>query len=208
MARPQIPCPVPRCKGHVERAKHPSGATLEWCPTCERRLLQLEALQEKLRALDATPRTAPTRTGAPRDISDEELLALVKARCRTVKTLAKELKRGVNFVVGALRGGKIPSAALGRMHVIPLQSARAYSESFTRGQPLRDAGLQIIAALPRSEREALRADDVAKRAKRSRRSVSVWLANQRKRPELRRVPTLAANGRAVLTYWWQEVANG
>lgn len=202
MGRPQIPCQVPGCKGRIERGKHPSGAVLEWCATCERRLLQLEALQAKLATV------APAAAATSRTLSDAELLAQVAARCLTLKRLAKKLRRGVNGVLHAAKTHQIPSLVFGRTRILPVASAQAHFDAIPRRFRVQEAGRAIIAALPRSAREAIPARELARRAGRSEKSIHVWVSNQRKRPELRRVPSLTPDQRPVLAYWWQEADHG
>jgi hypothetical protein len=185
---------------------------LEWCATCERRLLQLESLQERLRTVDqqAVPRRVDPRErpdpSKTRDISDRELLDLVKRRVLTSRPLAKEIRRGVNSVLHAALTGAIPSFVIGRTRLIPRDSARLFFEAIPRKAPLRAAGQAVVAALPRLADEAIPAREVAKRSGQPLSSVYMWLSNQRERPELLRVPTQDARGRAVLAYWWKETS--
>lgn len=198
MARPQTPCAVPGCKGVMETGKR-DGATVAWCRACERRIAQLQSLREKLEA-------TPVASGRGGEVTDAQLVKLVAERCCNFTGAETRTKRGANTLRYAIRSKALPSALLGRLHVIPIGALMAWSASYQR-RPVSDRrSREIIASLPRSAAEAVTLEAWAARAKRSESTLSAW--SRKPRPALQRTPALNANGRPILTFWWKEASRG
>jgi hypothetical protein len=193
-------CRVPGCKGVLYHDTDNNGSLLSWCPDCEGRLKKLRLLRG----------VAPPRR--PVDLTDVELLQMVRARFGTIQTILRDIRRGHNAVVHAIETGNILSIRVsGRARLVSIASARAWAAATARKpKPAKQKSLRPrsalsatrIAALPRSAAEAVTVkallsrlpDDTPLR-------LGVWLAQNRGRPQLRREGT---PGR--YTYWWNEEA--
>lgn len=191
--------PAPRCKGVLEPGKR-DGVALSWCRACERRIEQLAALHARLEAM---PAAAPR--GAA-DVTDAQLVKLVAERCCNLTEAEERTKRGANTLRYAIQSKALPSAILGRLHVIPILSLMAWSASYSRRPSSDRRSREIIASLPRSAAEAVTLEAWAARAKRSESTLSAW--SRKHRAALQRTPALNANGRPILTLWWKEASRG
>lgn len=200
MARPQTPCAVPGCKGVLETGKR-DGATVAWCRACERRIAQLQSLREKLEA-------TPVASGRGGEVTDAQLVKLVAERCCNLTGAETRTKRGANTLRYAIRSKALPSALLGRLHVIPIGALMAWSASYQRRPVSERRSREIIASLPRTEAEAVSLDAWAVRAKRSTGTLGAWARNNAKDSRLQRTAVLGKGARPVLAYWWKEATRG
>lgn len=198
MGRRLPPCDVPRCKGQLEPGMR-DGRSTAWCRVCERRLLQVEALHEKVRGLEAAPQAS-----APRVPTDAELLALVKARVVHLNGAAAITNRSLNIIVEAAKHGAVPSVLLGRWRLFGRESLLAWNKGWQRKTCHAPVLAEYAAALPRDESKAVDVGALATRLKRSREAVQQWTARHLKHPQLRRRAALDQKGRAITLFWWQE----
>lgn len=199
MARASVtPCPVPRCKGTLEPGTR-AGKPAEWCRACERRIAQLEALHEA--------RTRDASEPAAKAMTEAQLMKLVQERCWNLGQCSKATRRSINLIRHAMRSGQIPSARIGRYHILPKASSAAWSKAYVRRTGPSKLHLATVAALPREASEALTLGGLARRAKRSRTGVAAWERANRKDPRLQRVPVFDEKQRPVVGYWWKEAAN-
>ena len=204
MARPSQPCPVPGCKGRLERGKHPDGETREWCAVCERRLLQLRALQEKLDRQERTQSRARAADGAPRDPTDAELLQMVRDRLVLGRGATQVAGRSLNLILQAEKDGRIPSVVLGRCRLFGRKTLQAWGRAYERKPIVLPQTREYIAALPREESAAITPHELVRRAKREVAAAQNWIAKNAALPQLRRRAALDKQGRARLLLWWQE----
>lgn len=204
MARAAVPCSVPGCKGRIERGKHPDGSTRDWCPVCERRLLQLRDLQSKLAA---QPESAPVAPGAAvREPTDAELLQLVRDRLVMGRAASQVAGRSLNLILDAEKRGQIPVAAIGRYKLYGRLTLQAWGKAYQRKPIILPQTRAYIAALPREESKAITLHELAGRTKRKLSAAQMWAAQNVERPQLRRRATLDGKGRPQLLLWWQEGA--
>lgn len=201
MARPQTPCAVPGCKGVMEPGKR-DGATVAWCRACERRIAQLQSVRAQL---EARPAAASVGVG---DVTDAQLVKLVAERCCNLTGAETRTKRGANTLRYAIQSKALPSALLGRLHVIPIGALMAWSASYKRRPQSERRSREIIASLPRTEAEAVSLDAWAERAKRSTGTLGAWARNNSKDARLQRTAVLGKGARPVLAYWWKEATRG
>lgn len=204
MARLGASCPVPRCKGRLELGTQ-DRKTVEWCPVCERRILQLEQLHQKLAAMEvAQPIARAGKSGA--ELSDAELLALVTKHLVNQQDAAKLAGRSMNLVSDAIVSGQLPAARLGRMLLLGRRSVTAWAGEWTRRGLILPTTRQYLDNLPRVPDDAITADDFAQRVHKRPIAVQQWLAAHKDNPRLKRRATLDARQRAVVLYWWDETA--
>jgi len=196
MARVQTPCTVPGCKGVMETGKR-DGATVAWCRACERRIAQLQSLREKLEA-------TPVASGRGGEVTDAEIVKLVAERCCTLTGAEQKTKRGANTLRYAIRSKALPSAILGRLHVIPIGALMAWSASYQRRPVSERRSREIIASLPRTAAGAISLEAWATRAKRSPGTLGAWARNNKQDVRLQRASVIDAAGRPVLAFWWKE----
>lgn len=210
MSRRFPPCDVPGCKGQLEPGSRDGRATA-WCRTCERRLAQLTALHEKVRALEAAPPSAPrgapvTPVTAP-SLSDADLLRLIGARVLTLQGAVALTKRSWNILSSAAKRNEIPYVRLGRVWLFGHESLVAWNATWKRRTPELPATRELIAALPREEAKAIPVASWAKRAKRTPEAVALWQRKHLTEQRLRRRAALDGKGRAVTLFWWQEATD-
>ncbi len=203
MSRRFPPCDVPGCKGQMEPGSR-DGRTTAWCRTCERRLAQLTALHEKVRALEAAPARVPA-AAAP-TMSDGELLGIIAQRVVTLRGAVALTRRGLNSLYDGARRQEIPYLQFGRVWFFGRESLLAWSATRGRDRRVMPATREIIAALPREEARAISQDTWASSAQRTTHAIALWQRKHVRDPRLRRRATLDAKGRAVTLFWWQEDA--
>lgn len=166
----------------MEGSKVVEGRIQTWCTTCERRILQLAALHERRSTHD--------------DISDEQLLQLVRTRLRPLSHAIAAIRKATNVVCDAVKRGEIPSVKIATMILVPLRSAEAWRDA--RDGRL-DVHRKVLAVLPKTDALALRPGEIADRAGVSANAVREWLYQHRNNPQIRR-----EGGTTVHRYWWHE----
>lgn len=205
MARPKAPCPVPGCKGSLEPGKK-DGKPVEYCPVCERRIHQLAALHKKLAEAE-NGRSAPASRGVQVDrqaLDDAALIALVRERFLTLKSAARDVKRGLNLLREAVEGGEILCLRLSaRFFLVSRAGALAWAAS----RPPRYLASVIAEAIPRTPLQAVTAEELAALAKVPKHSVYTWLSRAKDEKRLQVTAKLNARQVAARAYWWQEANN-
>lgn len=199
--RSRRPCMVPGCRGLLETGTR-DGRLVDWCPVCERRILQLRMRERQVAELEARLATPP----ASGPLSDDELLALIPQRFMSAKACARSTRRSSNVTTAAIKTGEIHHVRLGRLILVSRASAKAWAASWTRRRAEGSRTRKVLAVLPREASAALGVREIAEACQLSPGAVSQWASAQKGRRELQRVAALDARGKPILRFWWQEEA--
>lgn len=200
-AAPPAPerCRVPDCGGWLTHVTDGMGNLLSYCGACEIRVRQVKILR------NGAPVAASRANGAPRELTDEELVKLVRDRFWTQKQALKALKVSSNVITHAITEGKVLSIAVsGRARLIARESAKTWCVAYKQSR--RDGATQKrIDALPRSSEKAMTLAELAARIGVATSTLSVWvIAMAERSPEFRRLPVDRGGARPVFAYWWNE----
>jgi len=200
VGRPAVACRVPGCQGRVERGKHPDGSTQEWCTVCERRLLQLHALQERL----ATAPPAPSIG----EVDDARLATLIQERCVNLTQSAKATRRSMNLIRAAIASKEIPAAMIGRYAVVPEAAVIAWGKAYRRRHTMQERAQLNLYALPRQVAKAVTLVQWSKLVQKDKNTLSACARAHAKDPRLQVCAILSPKRRPMLAYWWNEPQDG
>lgn len=196
MARQGAPCNVPRCKGRLELGKR-EGKQVEWCPVCERRLLQLESLHARLAALEATPSAA--------SLTDAQVISLIGKRVVLLRQASKVVHRNFMKLLDAANAKAFPSVRIGKRFVlVPLASVQEWcAKNPSRAQVSESVGKVV----PRTAAQARTIAELCDAADVSPSAVYAWLKRNSHAPELTKHAVMGRKGRPAVAYWWKEATN-
>lgn len=180
MHRTRLPCPVPDCGGRIDGVRVQDGTIVEWCTTCERRVVAL----------------ATAGTG----VTDAELVRLVETRLVPLYPLAASLGVGSNLLLDAVRRGELPFVRAARMILVARAAAEAWAVAKKARPLLAD---RVRSVLPRAESQAVSLIELAMRAGVSVPALRGWLNLQRQNPKLRR-GVVTGRRKPIRGYWWDE----
>lgn len=200
--RSRRPCMVPGCRGLLETGTR-DGRLVDWCPVCERRILQLRMRERQVAELEARLATPP----ASGPLSDAALLDLLQQRFTLARDVGRMVKRSTNAVTHAIRQGAIAHLRIGRVVLVSREAAKQWSAAAPRRGDDTRLLRTIVPVLARDPSGALTAPEIAERTGLSRSSVAQWTVKQRaKGKRLQRRPDFTASGKLTVRYWWQEEA--